>query len=97
MTGEYRYKVKHSCRPLLHEWMEDAETMTYGTVVRCRQCPRSWYILPYRPLTLRRVIKAYGERGWWVMETRAQERRRLDRIAEKSRLDSEFEEIVSQL
>jgi hypothetical protein len=97
VTGVYRYKHKHSCRPLLHEAMEDMELLTYGTVTRCRQCPRSWIILPSRPFTLRRVIKAYGEAGWWVLETQAQGRRRQDRIAEHARIDATFKEIVSQL
>ncbi len=97
MSSEYRYRHKHSCRPLLHEAMQEMELIRYGTVTRCRQCPRSWIILPYRPFTLRRVIKAYCENGWWVLETVAQGRRRQDKIDAKARIDAQFKEIVSQL
>ncbi len=74
-----RYQVRHSCRPELHEMLEEVGIIKYGWVVQCGICQQTWIIMPYRPF-LRRTIKAFSENGWWIRETRRQARRRTSQI-----------------
>ena len=89
-----RYQVAHSCRPELHEAMASWNGIIYGAVTACGVCKRTWILLPYKPW-LRRSIKAFGENGWWLRETRAQAKRRTYKL--EKRIDAEFQEIVSKL